>query len=745
MSRRWTRSIIAAALAATAAVSIPVAPASAHPNFTESEGCGIAGYRGPLAQKGGSLPLDQGIYGPWADFFGRNGYAVDDQLVSWRPYRSSRTVQVHRLALPAFELVNENLAAEDARGNYYPVTVAYGHAFRAVTGGSHRMSFHAFGTAVDINPAQNPYSAEDPPRFITNMPAWYVQAWRDAGFCWGGDWQSIKDTMHFSWMGPAATPGYPASPAAQAPMTGTGGFRAVGFSGSVDVAANGWQYDVVDRSRDGAPDVYAWRWMSGGGIRLEIASAFRDFRDVGIRANIAVGGGPSTHGVTFADFDGDSRADLWVVDWSTDEVTIIGDTVGEAGRFTQVIARHTLAVDDGTVLLAGDYNGDRFIDAYVVDATGFLTILDGADGFETALVEVSTGARPAWNRFDLGDYDRNGAADLYAISSVGRQLYVANGFGSGYHTGPFWPTAVPESGQTQVADYDGDGRADIYHFDGTRLSVYLGGTLAAGADLQAWFDHPDLDPWDAGPECVGGNLCERIGYVTGSLEFNLRDNLSWEGGAYHEFYFGVPGDLPLMGDWDGNNVSTPGMFRPSNGFAYLANTNATQVAPIEFFFGIGGDIPLAGDWDGDGRDSLSIYRPSTGRFYVSNELRTQFAEFDFAFSLPGSVPFAGDFNGDGRDDVGLYRKSDGYVVMRFMGSPAPQADRAFYVGSEAETVIAGDWTGDGVDTVAWHNSDAGLWYFRLSNTQGAADHVLRAGPAGAAVTPVSGRWSVRRR
>jgi len=741
MSSRWTRTFLATLMVAT---TILVAPsvASADPDFTESETCGTAGYRGPLAATGGWLPLSAEIYGPWADFFGRNGYSVNNQLVSWRPYRSSRTVQVHSRALPAFQLVNENLAAEYARGNYYPVTVAYGHAFRAVTGGSHRMSFHAFGTAVDINPAQNPYNADDPPVLVTNMPAWYVKAWQDAGFCWGGDWKSIKDAMHFSWRGPATTPGYAATPILQTPVTSLAGYRNVGFTGATASGAGDWEYDVVDRSRDGAPDIYAWRWVGPGEIRLEIASGFGDFEDIGIRENISVSGAAGTHGATFADYDGDSRADLWVVDWATEVVTIYGDTVGEAARFTQVIAQHTLGVNNGVVLMGGDYNRDRVVEAYVVDANGVVSILAGVGGFQNVLVQVATGARPAWNRFDLGDYDGDGSLDLYAISKVGQQVYVANGFGTGYSTGPYWSTNVPKTGLVQLGDYDGDGRADVYHFDGGTVTVYLGGLRSPGSDLQAWFDHPDLNPWDAGPECVGPFRCDKVGYVKGNLEYNLRDNLSWEGGEYHEFFFGVPGDQPLMGDWDGDGVSTPGMFRPSSGFAYAANTNATQIAPIEFFFGIGGDIPLSGDWNGNGRDSLSIYRPSQGRFYVSNLLQTQFAESSFDFSLPGSVPFAGDFNGDGKDDLGLYRASDGYVVMRFMGAGPGPPDAAFYVGSEAHTVIAGDWTGDGVDTVAWHNDTDGRYYFRLTNTQGAADHVLRAGPQAGAVTPVVGTWAI---
>jgi hypothetical protein len=742
MRSRWIRTLTALVALASTLMATPTSPAEGATNFTESAACETAGFRGPLAGNGGWLSLSEAVYGPFGDFYGRNGYAIDSQLVSWKPYRSSRTVRVHARALPAFQLVNENLAAEYARGNYYPVTVAYGQAFRAVTGGSHRMSFHAFGTAVDINPAQNPYNADDPPVLVTNMPQWYVQAWQSAGFCWGGDWNSIKDAMHFSWMGPAATPGYPTTPVPQSPATSQELFTTVGFSGPIGNEAADWNYDVVDRSRDGAPDIYAWRWVGEGEIRLEITSAFGDFQDVGIRANIAVAGSSATHGVTWADFDSDSRADLWVVDWATDQVTVYGDTVGEEDRFTQVIAQETLSVDNGTVLLGGDYNRDRAVDAYVLDALGYLTILDGSDGFRTPLAVGLTGARPVWNRFDLGDFDGNGSPDVYAISNGGEQVYVANGFGTGYGFGPYLAVGLPNPGPVQVADYDGDGRLDLYQFHDGAVSVYLGGRRAPGQDLQAWFDHEDLTPWDAGPECIGPFDCDKIGYVTGGLEFFLRDNVSWEGGEYHDFFFGVPGDLPVMGDWDGDGVSTPGMFRGSNGFAYITNRNTTAIAETEFYFGIGGDIPVAGDWDGDGTDTLSIYRPSENRFYVSNSLRTQFAEFDFEFALSGSRPFAGDFNGDGRDDLALYRPADGKVVIRFLGNPPGPADLMFWVPPGTDTVVAGDWTGDGVDTLAWHDDTEGMWYFRVANHQLPPEHALRAGPVEAGVTPVVGRWVV---
>jgi hypothetical protein len=43
------------------------------------------------------------------------------------------------------------------------------------------------------------------------------------------------------------------------------------------------------------------------------------------------------------------------------------------------------------------------------------------------------------------------------------------------------------------------------------------------------------------------------------------------GGLETSFFFGNPGDYPIFGDWDGDGVETPGMYRQSDGFVYLRN------------------------------------------------------------------------------------------------------------------------------------------------------------------------------
>ena len=82
--------------------------------------------------------------------------------------------------------------------------------------GTTRWSQHSFGAAVDLNPVQNPYvtdagvspaagekyaEAADRRASVKGLivaDSVVVEAFRDAGWEWGGDWSSPKDYQHFS-------------------------------------------------------------------------------------------------------------------------------------------------------------------------------------------------------------------------------------------------------------------------------------------------------------------------------------------------------------------------------------------------------------------------------------------------------------------------------------------------------------------------------------------------------------------
>lgn len=206
------------------------------------------------------------------------------------------------------------------------------------------------------------------------------------------------------------------------------------------------------------------------------------------------------------------------------------------------------------------------------------------------------------------------------------------------------------------------------------------------------------------------------------------------------FYFGNPGDLPFMGDWNCDGIDTPGLYRQSDGYVYLRNSNTQGNANISFYFGNPGDVPLAGDFNNDGCDTVGLYRPSTGRFFVINALGSAdkglgAATTDYLFGNPGDVPFAGDFNGDGVDTFGLYRTSTGLVYMRNTHTQG-NAHASFIYGNPNDRFVTGDWNADGHDSPGVYRPSTRRLYVRFHNSAGNADAVMDAGSS--ALLPVAG-------
>jgi hypothetical protein len=238
-----------------------------------------------------------------------------------------------------------------------------------------------------------------------------------------------------------------------------------------------------------------------------------------------------------------------------------------------------------------------------------------------------------------------------------------------------------------------------------------------------------------------GVVVDGFGVVdTSSGVWYLRDVSS---GETTSFYFGDPGDVPVMGDWDCDGVDTPGLYRQSDGYVYLSNVNAQGVADVKFFFGDPGDVPLAGDFDGDGCDTVSIYRPSESRVFVINELGSGdgglgAADFDYLFGNPGDKAFVADFDGDGVDTVGLHRESTGLVYYTNTHSQG-NAEVEFIYGDPGDKIVTGKWTdAHTVDTVGLFRPSQGTMFLRYENSQGSADEQHAYGNSH--MVPVAGRF-----
>ncbi len=705
-------------------------PPSDVPSFNESPGCGaLDGTRGPTADDPGLLEMWEPIYGPWGDFYGRTiaqawGQRVEVQLPGMYP--GTKILLIHERVLPAFEQVVAGLEAEAAAGRTYTINDAYTWSWASYTIPPKRhFSFHAVGAAIDINSNRNPYRSDNV--LITNIPQWFVQVWRDAGWCWGGDWQSLKDTMHFAWQGPLFTPGYEMPPP-QPPLVPAADFTAalpltVGL-----LPVDEHPHRIADLDRDGAPDIVRIQTIDGR-VALVTAAARYEFARPQVLAMTS--GAPSDPGapVEVVDLTRDGRPDLVYLLEDAGAITFEVFPLIQSGILTSELRQSAVPFDPAATILFDDYDLDGDTDIFRLLPGSPLTLEvwlgpDFASAALTASLDVPAG------RFDLGDRDVDGVPDLFVLDGAGLLTMFTGA--SSYAVSSTVATALQGIEQLFVEDLDGDGHSDLMLVDsrgGTRL--VRGGQSTH--DPGVWYV---VEPVDVGGSlgCVTSPLRVPGVVDTVGLVDPARGLWCLQGGAgeFYSFYYGVPGDRPFMGDWDCDGVDTPGLYRQSDGFVYLRNSNDQGVADIGFVFGRRGDIPIAGDFDGNGCDTVSIYRPSEGRVYLINSLGANGgnlgpAESTYYFGVPGDKPFVGDFDGDGVDTIGLHRESTGFVYFR-NSHTFGVADASFFFGIARDRLIAGDWgIIDDIDTPAVFRPSERRFYVRHTNTQGTADATLDVG------------------
>jgi hypothetical protein len=208
-------------------------------------------------------------------------------------------------------------------------------------------------------------------------------------------------------------------------------------------------------------------------------------------------------------------------------------------------------------------------------------------------------------------------------------------------------------------------------------------------------------------------------------------NNNTTGFADVQINYGIGGDYPIVGDWDGNGTATIGIYR--NGSFYLRNTNTIGFADLVFPFGAWGDQPIAGDWDGDGVDTIGVYR--NGNFQLRNSNDAGSPHTSFGLGIPGDVAIAGDWNGDGVDTTGVFRPSNGALYLKNMNVTG-FADIQINYGVPGDKPVTGDWDGDGDDTIGVYRN--GQFFLRNSNTIGFADLVFALGIPGD--HPIAGNW-----
>lgn len=448
-------------------------------SFSESTTCGRPYVGTPIMSTTGPLSDSDRILGPLGRYLGRTVGEVRASLVDWIvPMSGGLRVRVHRAALPAFEQVSVNLGAAAGLGLWYPVSSA--HAFTPRTiGGNHQLSRHALGISIDINPARNPYSS-DPDSLITDMPQWYIQAWRDAGFCWGGDWGFSKDPMHFSWMGPAPGSG---GLSMLAPLGATAPYV------SADSYSTGWggytasgPMAIADMTATGAADLVRFRDHPGG-LVLEALSARSAFSRCSLSRWMVEGMAIADGLLALGDVDGDSRVDLVSVSPGGRAVTVPRN----AGFETPVVRDVPVPAGLRSVLVA-DQDGDRRGDLHLVGEGGAVTILAGPD-FTSVLATASIPVPVNW--LAAGDRDGDGFAELFAVDASGMVSVLHLGADGAFAVVEQTSIDVQGAVAVEATDLDGDLRADLAVLTGDgRLRVWVGNT-STGRATSAWWVNPE--------------------------------------------------------------------------------------------------------------------------------------------------------------------------------------------------------------------------------------------------------------
>jgi hypothetical protein len=197
--------------------------------------------------------------------------------------------------------------------------------------------------------------------------------------------------------------------------------------------------------------------------------------------------------------------------------------------------------------------------------------------------------------------------------------------------------------------------------------------------------------------------------VGGLLQWTLADENPPVLPNLPDFVYGTAGQIALSGDWDGDGQTGIGVYSPGDargfpGLFQLRNEPSAGAPGFNFNFGGPGDLPVVGDWDGDGADTVGVYRPATGEWFLTSSSPVSgdpglFAQFTFAGGLM-SRPVAGDWDGDGTDGIGVFFPQTGpnagfggFLLKQTASAGAPDVNggNVILAGLANWIPVSGNW------------------------------------------------------
>jgi uncharacterized repeat protein (TIGR01451 family) len=274
-------------------------------------------------------------------------------------------------------------------------------------------------------------------------------------------------------------------------------------------------------------------------------------------------------------------------------------------------------------------------------------------------------------------------------------------------------TGIFRNNGVWILDVNGDGVVNYANLPPDRVFQY---TATAG-DIQV------LGDWNGDGKTKTGIFRNGL-WILDANGNGVVDNVNQPGGDLVFQYTATPGDIPVVGDWNGDGRTKTGVFR--NNGVWILDVNGDGVInyanlgvdKVFQYTATAGDVPVIGDWNGDGKSKTGIFR-NNGVWIldVNGDGVINYANLgvDKVFqytATAGDVPVIGDWNGDGKSKTGIFRggvwildvNGDGVINYANLG-----VDKVFqYTATPGDTPVVGDWNGDGkAKTGIFRNN--GVW------------------------------------